>query len=79
MRATVKRPVRLDAVPDDFAATVVARGGELVNGALETVERVGRAIAYDVERQVVLVSTDFAFTHGHDDPAFVQEFLIRVG
>jgi hypothetical protein len=66
MGTAEKRLLRLDAVPDDLATAVVADRGQLVNGAFKAVERVGLSRRYDLERQVVIVSTDF--TSGHTTP-----------
>ena len=38
VRTTIEGAVRLDAVPDHFAAAVLAHGGQLLDGALEAVE-----------------------------------------
>jgi hypothetical protein len=74
MRAAVERAVRFDAVTDDLAPTVVAHRRELVNRALEAVERVGRSVANDVERKVIFVTADFAFGHEDGDPALPPLF-----
>src|SRR5205809_2123161 len=63
VRATVERPIRLDAMADDLAATVVTARGELVYSAFETVEGVRGPVAYDLKRHVVVVPTHFTFGH----------------
>src|SRR5438874_4169437 len=68
MRAAVERPVRLDPVSHDLAATMGTGRSELVNCAFKTVEGIGRPVAYDIEREVVLVSADFTFRHGLETP-----------
>src|SRR3954469_7069882 len=61
--AAVEGAVRLDPVADDLAAAVRADGSELVNGALEAVERVCRAGRDYLKGEVVLVAADFALGH----------------
>src|SRR5438270_10329908 len=63
VRATVEGAVRLDAVADDLAAAVRADGGELVDRALEAVERVSDAGRHDLERHLVVVPADLALGH----------------
>src|SRR5918999_4755776 len=64
VRAAVHGAVRLDAVPDDLAAAVVAGRRDGVDGALEAVEHVRLAAASDLHRLVVLVAAHFALGHG---------------
>jgi hypothetical protein len=47
----------------DLAATVVADGRELVDGALEAIKGVGDAGRDDLEGQVVVVTAHFALSH----------------
>src|SRR5437588_11998297 len=61
--ATVEGVIGLDAVPDDPAPAVVAHGSELVNRALEAVERVARARRDNLEGQVIIVTADFTLCH----------------
>jgi len=62
--ATVERVVRLDPVPHDLAAAVIAHRGQAMNGALEAVEGMRLSRSDDLEGQVVLVATDFTGSHG---------------
>src|SRR5262245_8698411 len=50
VRATVVRTVRLDAMPDDLAAAVLAHRRQLVNRTLEAVERMCPSGADYLER-----------------------------
>jgi hypothetical protein len=61
--ATIEDVLRLDAVADDLAAAMGALGGELVNGALETVEDMCLSCCNYLERQVVVVPANFALSH----------------
>jgi hypothetical protein len=45
-----KRFFRLDAVTDNFAATLSANGREFMDGALETIERVAISRRNDFKR-----------------------------
>ncbi len=63
VRAAVERAVRLDAVPDDLAAASVADGRELVDRALEAIERVPRARRNDFKGQIVIISAYFTLCH----------------
>src|SRR5918999_6190497 len=63
VRAAVHGAVRLDAVPDDLAAAVVAGRRDRMDGALEAVEHVGLAAASDLHRLVVLVAAHLALRH----------------
>jgi hypothetical protein len=62
--ATVERALRLDPVADDFAAAMLAQRSELVNGALEAVERMGLSGGDDLEGAIVVVATDLTPSHG---------------
>src|SRR4051812_35825542 len=55
---------RLQAVADDRHAAVVAARGELVDGALERIERVRLTVLRDLERLVVVVAAAVAGSHG---------------
>src|SRR5436190_4208669 len=64
MRAAEEPAVGLHAVAEDAAAAVTAFGCQCVDRALETVEHVSSAIGRrDLERLVVLVSTNLAGIH----------------
>src|SRR5262245_61098848 len=64
MRAAVEAAGRLDAVPDDLAAAVLAHRRQPVDRALEGVEGVRGAADANLERLVVIVTTDVASSHG---------------
>src|SRR5687767_2593311 len=64
VRAAVEGVVRLDAVADDLAAAVGADGRQLVDRALEAVERVGDSGGHDLKRHVIVVAAHFALGHG---------------
>jgi hypothetical protein len=62
--AAVEVTVRLNAVPDNLDAAVLADGGEGVDRALEAVERVRGAIGHShLKALIVLISTHFALGH----------------
>src|SRR5256885_1183164 len=61
--AAVEGVIGLDTVPYDLAAAMVTHGRELMNGALETVERVARACRNDLEGQVIIVAAHFTLCH----------------
>jgi hypothetical protein len=61
--ATVKRIVCFDAVPDYFAAAVIADGRELMNGTLEAVKRVTRSRRHYFERQLIIITAHVALRH----------------
>jgi hypothetical protein len=63
MRTAIERAFRLDAVADDLASAMPARGRERVNGAFEAVVRVRFAREHDLKGFVVVVPADFAFRH----------------
>ena len=65
--------VLLDAVADDAAFAVGAGRRQQVNGALERVERVLRAVHRDGEGLVVAISADFAGAHGVPSWSSVSE------
>ena len=60
MRTTIEHAARFDAVSDDAATTMLARRGESVNRALETIKEVRFAFPDNFDRFVVIVSADFA-------------------
>ena len=62
--AAVEGFVGLDAVADDLAATVRADRRQLVDRALEAIERVGHAGGHDLKGQMVVVAAHLAFGHG---------------
>ena len=72
MRTTENLAVRFDAVPDDLALTMRARRRKRVNGTLETVEDVARALENNLEGLVVVVATGFAARHV--EAPFVQQY-----
>ena len=51
-------------MPDDLAATVIADGGQTMDGAFEAVERMRRSGRHDLEGEVVVVAADFTLSHG---------------
>src|SRR5688572_11448693 len=60
----VETPVGFDAVPDDAAFAVIARGREHVDGTLEAVKDISDAFARtDLEGLVVGVAAKFAGCH----------------
>ena len=63
MGAAIERPIGFDAVSDDLAPAVVADRRELVNRALEAVERVRFASRDHLEREMIVVAAHFAFRH----------------
>ena len=64
VRATEHVPVDFLAMPDDRAATVLTSRSELVNGALEAVKCVLRAIrGLDDKCRVVVVSANLTLGH----------------
>jgi hypothetical protein len=63
IRATIKRLFCLDAVPDDFAAAMIANGREFMDCTLETVERVTRSGRHNFKRKVIIVAAHFTLSH----------------
>ena len=61
--ATVKTATGLDAVPDDFASTMLALGGQRVDGAFEAIEIMRDPGADDLQWFIVFVSTNFTTVH----------------
>lgn len=61
--ATIESIIRLDTVPDDLAAAVIADGRKFVDCTLETVKRMAPAGCYDLKRQVIIVAAHFTFGH----------------
>jgi hypothetical protein len=59
----VKCSLRFDTVPNDFAFAVLANRSELVDRALEAVERMGLAGRDYLERQVIIVAAHFTSSH----------------
>jgi hypothetical protein len=55
--------LRLHAVAQDAGATCLARGRELVNGALETVEGVRTTLERHLEAAFIIISTRVAASH----------------
>src|SRR5215831_12601588 len=64
VRATIEGAVGLDAVADHLAAAVLTDRGELLDGALEAVERMRLPGGHHLERHLVVVATHFAYGHG---------------
>ena len=60
---TEKLPSSLDAVSDHLAAAVLARRGQLVNRAFETVEDMPISCCDHFKTQRVIVAADFTFSH----------------
>jgi hypothetical protein len=61
--ATVKTAAGLNAVPDDFASTMLALRGQRVDGAFKTIIIMRDPGADDLEGLIVFVSTNFAAVH----------------
>jgi hypothetical protein len=64
-------------VPHDFDAALGADRGELVNGALEAVERVRDTRCNDIEGKVVFVAANFALSH--DSPRIISGLAHKKG
>jgi hypothetical protein len=54
---------RLDAVSDDFAAAMSADRRKAMNRAFKTIEDVTISRRYDLKRQVIIVTANFALRH----------------
>jgi hypothetical protein len=52
-------------VPDDLAAAMLTHRSQFVYGALEAIERVGLASRDYLEREIVIVATDFTPSHSN--------------
>jgi hypothetical protein len=63
IRTAIERPLRLDPMPDDLAAAMIADRREFVNRAFEAVEGVTRAGGDHLKRQIVVVAANLAFSH----------------
>src|SRR5688500_17900618 len=63
--AAVEGAVGLHPVSDDPAFTVSAGGGQLVDGALETVESVGPSCGHYLEGTLVVIAAHIAPSHGN--------------
>jgi hypothetical protein len=63
MGTTEERALRLDSMPHDLAAAVLADRSEFVNGALEAVEGVGVTGSHHLKGQVVIVAANFTSSH----------------
>jgi hypothetical protein len=48
----------------NLAPTVLAGGGELVDGALETIEHVSGAEGDNLEGELIIVAANFTDSHG---------------
>jgi hypothetical protein len=64
MGAAKEVPFNLDAMSDDLAAAVFADGSDGVNGALQAVEDMPRAGSSQLKTFVVVVTANFAASHG---------------
>ena len=65
MGAAEENTIGLDAVTDDPALAMIARGREHMNRAFETIEDVRGAVAgSNLERLIVRVAAEFAGCHG---------------
>jgi hypothetical protein len=63
--AAKERAIGFDAVAHDLATAMLADRSQLVNGALEAVERMGVSGSNDLEREIVVVATDLTSSHMH--------------
>ena len=61
--ATIEGLIRLDAVADDPATTVIANRGELVNRTLEAVEGMTSASSDNFKGQIIVVTTHLTLCH----------------
>jgi hypothetical protein len=61
--ATIKRFVRLDAMPDDFAPTVIANRRQRMDRALEAVENMLPARRDHLEGEIIVVTANFTLGH----------------
>src|SRR5258705_5510718 len=68
-RAAEEVSARFHPVAHDLAAAVLARRRQAVDRAFEGVEGMGGAGRHDLERLVVIVTTDFTSSHGRSPPA----------
>jgi len=59
--ATVEHAVHLNAMTDDLAATMHAARRKRMDGALEAIEDMRRAVQPDLETFIIFVSAHFAF------------------
>jgi hypothetical protein len=64
VRTTVESAIGLETVPHDAAIAMLARRGQRMDRAFETVEGMGTSTLYDLEGLVVVVTADFADGHG---------------
>ena len=58
--ATIKTPMRFNAVADNFAAAMLAFRRQRVNRAFKTIKVVRDAVLDDLDRLVIIVFADFA-------------------
>jgi hypothetical protein len=70
--AAIKRPVRLDAVPDDFAPAVIANRRQRMDRAFEAVENMLPARRDHLEGEIIVVTANF--TLGHINLSFGSPF-----
>src|SRR5579872_2311955 len=54
---------RFDPVPDDLASTVITDGRQLLDGAIEAIERVSCTGGHNLERQLVVVAAHLTPRH----------------
>jgi len=59
----IKHSIGFNTVADDLATTMLASGGERMNGTLETVKKMNLVAHYDLQRFIVIVSANFALIH----------------
>jgi hypothetical protein len=64
MGAAIKVTACLHAVPDDFAAAVLALRGQCMNGTFKTIEIVRDAVHHNLQGLVVFISANLATIHG---------------
>lgn len=75
--AAVESVISLYTMPYDLAATMSTDGRELVNRALEAIERVARASRDDLKGQVIIVTTYFTLCHLGFSYSLVEAALAR--
>jgi hypothetical protein len=63
MGATIERAIRLYAVADDLAATMIADRRQLVDSTLKTIKHMPLASGSYLKGQIVVIPTNFASSH----------------
>src|SRR5262245_36325984 len=74
--AAVEGAVRLDAMANDLATTMIADRRQLVDGALKTIKYMALASGNHLERQVIVVPANFTRSHGW--PPYYSLFALIV-